>query len=597
MKTQHILFAFLGLMVLASSCRKEFSEEPSGEFFVSNAETITFKQEGETKTLFITAASTDWNIVDGSYENWITAVKNGNGILLTAQRHDGAEERRSPITIAMSQGKKTFILNQFGTEPVLRVEENVTEFIFKKEAERRVLHIISNSDDWRVEPLGQSVAWLKWEKSTKPHTLTLDVADFLRNEENATTNRRTSIFISNGSKHIKIDVLQRGWAQFGEPNLPRKLFDLPYLTREELIAHERSLGHERQMEFENLLWPTEEPGADKRFLAFSTDGEQTPIVLYPFDYDHTTQKFTQFGNKIYFLAPKGDTNTEGHRFNEKDLTAWMEFNKYKAARPLVFYPWHGPNERYERYYMEDEEKFHIYKVYNDPKAFTGGMPYHTAVMEYTHMSNYISVGKPVSWADEQLLSFPTRNLTHLHKAKIDDIIAYEETQGMIPDYSSPLSVLGTYPGVKYSSLLFKQKVPDSSKKGNLIHVLYRFNSPDAMDGDPEVYQYPSQILSLDPALAGTVGSRRDIYMGKDLAYENRMLPDYSGTYSAIHSIFLDRARDKCFDFVRSDESGFASFVRGEDLLVDISPVNDWLTMEFYRSKQLVDLINNKFNKP
>ena len=138
-----------------------------------------------------------------------------------------------------------------------------------------------------------------------------------------------------------------------------------------------------------------------------------------------------------------------------------------------------------------------------------------------------------------------------------------------------------------------QKVPDSSKKGNPIHVLYRFNSPDALDGEPGGYQYPSQILSLDPDLAGTVGSRRDIYMGKDLAYREKNIAGYNTL--TIHSTFLNQAHDKCFDFVRSDVNGFTTFVRGEDLLVDVSPVNDWLTMQFYRSKKLVDSINNKSN--
>lgn len=592
MKTRNLFIALFGLSTLFVSCQKDFLTDTPADFVVSSTETLNFAQGGETQNIVITSAGTsDWEIEPGSHEPWVTALKDGNKIQVTVAPHDGAEERSSRLTIRTSGGKKTFIINQFGTEPVLRLEENVTEFIFKKEAEKRVLHIVTNSDDWRVEALGEAVTWLKWEKTTRPHTLTLDVAAFLREEENATTNRRASIFVSNGSKHIKLEVLQRGWAQFGEPNFLRNFTELPLLTREEIIAHERSLGHERQQWFEDLLYPQEQPGTDKRFIAFNTDGEQTPLILYAFAY--RDGQFATFENKVYFLAKKGETNAQGTTFNKEDLAAWMEFNKYKAARPLVFQPWHGPHERYDRYYMEDDKLFHIYKVYNDAKAFAPGATYCTAVMEYSHMSNYISVGKPYGWAEEQLLSFPTRNLTHLHKAKLAEIIAYEETQGMEPDYGHDLSIRGTYPGVEYSSLIFKQKVPDSSKKGNLIHVLYRFNSPDALDGEPGGYQYPSQILSLDPALAGTVGSRRDIYMGKDLAYRERT---YAGnSVLTLNSIFLDRARDKCFDFVRSDESGFASFVRGEDLLVDVSPVNNWLTMEYYRSKKLVDLINSKSN--
>lgn len=594
MKTKYnILTALLGFAVLVTSCRKDFAEEPSGEFFVSDTETLTFKQEGETKTLLITAASAEWEIVKDSYESWITAVKDGNKIQVIAKEYNGAQERSSKLTIAMPQGKKTFTFTQFGTDPVLRIEGDLTEFVFKKDATKHVLNIITNSDDWRVESLGQAVPWLKWEKNTNPHTLTLDVSAFLRNEENATTNRHTSIFVSNGSKHIKLDVLQRGWAQFGEPKFPRNLTDLPILTREEIIAHEQSLGHERKIDFENLLYPEDKPGTPKQYLAFSTDGEQTPFMLYHFPYVSASEPYKTFSNRVVFLAKRGETPAVGTTFVEEDLKAWMDFNKYRKARPLVFQPWQGPNDRYERYYMEDDKVFHLYKVYNDAKAYAWGVPYCTAKMEYQQASNYISVGKPYAGATDQLLSFPTRDLTQLHKARLEDVIAYEETQGMIPDYSHALSVPGNYPGVKYSSLIFKQKVLDSSKKGNLIHVLYRFNSPNALDGEPGGYQYPSQILSRDPDLAGTVGSRRDIYMGKDLAYNERTIAGNSSF--TLNRNFRERAIDKCFDFVRSDESGFASFVRGEDLLVDISPVGDWLTMEFYRSKTLVDLIKQKSN--
>ena len=596
MKKRYLFILLLVLPTLFVSCQKDFLTDTSVDFVVSDTETLNFAQGDQTQSIVISSpGSGSWEIEPDSHESWVTALKDGNKIQVTVSRYDGAEERSSRLTIRTSGGKKTFVINQFGTEPVLRLEEDATEFIFKKDAEKRVLRIITNSDDWRVETLGEAVAWLKWEKTTEPHTLTLDVAAFLREEENATTNRRASLFVSNGSKHLKLEVLQRGWAQFGEPIFPRDFSEPPLLTREEIIAHEKSLGHERQTEFEALLYPQDQPEANKRYIAFNTDGEQTPIILYCFRSDREINRSDndKFENRIYFLAKKGETKAQGNTFNKEDLAAWMEFNKYKAARPLVFQSWHGPQERYERYYREDDKLCHTYKVYNDAEAFVPGAPYRTAMIEYTHASNYISVGKPSGQIEEQLLSFPTRNLTHLHKAKLAEIIAYEETQGMIPDYSHKLSIRGTYPGVEYSSLIFKQKVPDSSKKGNLIHVLYRFNSPDALDGEPGGYQYPSQILSLDPDLAGTVGSRRDIYMGKDLAYREKNIAGYNTL--TIHSTFLNQAHDKCFDFVRSDVNGFTTFVRGEDLLVDVSPVNDWLTMQFYRSKKLVDSINNKSN--
>lgn len=561
---------------LLVGCKKDFASESTAPLFVSDMSSLSFGQEGESKSITITAASEAWRIDEASLADWLRVERDGNKIVVTTQPYTGVEPRSSQIVVHIGSGQRSFLVTQFGSAATLALAEGGTELTFKKDAEERSLQLITNSKDWTVRYLADA-PWLSWEKADDGNSLVLRVNEFLRTDENATSNRKATLFVSNGSRHLRLDVLQRGWAQFGEPYFSWGA------TRELIQAEEEKRGHERQKDFEiNQFYPKGED-VHKRFMVFSTDGEQTEYALYHFD-DNNLAKFR---NKVYLTAKAKTT------FDQSDIDAWAEFNKFLPARPIKFERWRQPQEQYTRYYKEDETTSYLYKIFNHEKAIVVGMPHTSAYMEYTEESNELLAEIGVRSRQLEMKVFPVRNLLRLHDIsyKLDEVIAYEATKGMEPDYDSPLSIKSVYPGVPYATLLFKQKQRNTAD-GQLVNVLYRFNYPGATEYDDN--QQPtvkSDLLSHDPNLAGSVGTRMDVYQGQTIAYQRRLTASYEWGYSVIKAV-LDAARSKCFDFVRGDDSGFTTFVRGKSELVDFSPLgDDKFTMTFYRSAELVKIVD------
>lgn len=575
MNIKHITLALLASVALAgSACQKGFDSEQSSEFVVSDNSALTFEQEGATKSITISAASSDWSIDHSSYDSWIKAVKEGKKIVITADPYEGLEERTTILNIVMGGSKRSFLISQFGSEPVLRLADDSGEVYFKKTAESRTLNIVSNTASWKTELMG-TADWLTWEPSADGKNITLKVREFGRNEPNATTSRKAVLYLSNGTKHLRLDITQRGWAQFGMPFFKRGA------TRQEIIEEELKRGHNRSMDYERLLYPENED-SDKGYIAFSTDGEQTDLALYRFAWS-AQDPFKNFENRAFLIAKKGET------FNEGDLKAWFEDNKFKAAPPKHFEPWVSDFERYTRHYQEDDNTFKLFKVYNHARAYVPGGPYLSAVMEYTELPNDFVVQQSLYTGKMQAQNFPVRNAVRLHdtRYKLDDVIAYEQSKGMIPDYDHPFTIASSYPGVRYAVLVFKQQQTNTSP-GQLIHVIYRFNYPGATDYDENGKPTnPATILSHDADLAGTVGSRQDIYQDPSLFYDTRF-----GTTTLSISA-RGYADEKGYNLVRSDESGFTTLVRGEDELVDITAGENWFTFNFYKSKELVALVNKK----
>lgn len=570
MNIKHISLALLAAAALAgSACQKGFDSEQSSEFVVSDNSALTFEQEGATKSITISAASSDWSIDHSSYDSWIKAVKEGKKIVITADPYEGLEERTTILNIVMGGSKRSFLISQFGSEPVLRLADDSGEVYFKKTAESRTLNIVSNTASWKTELMG-TADWLTWEPSADGKNITLKVREFGRNEPNATTSRKAVLYLSNGTKHLRLDITQRGWAQFGMPFFQRGA------TRQAIIEEELKRGHNRRMDYERLLYPENED-TDKFYIAFSTDGEQTDLALYRFNWEG------KFDNRVFLIAKKGET------FNEDDLKAWLEDNKFKTAPPKHFEAWISDFERYTRHYQEDDNTFKLFKVYNHARAFAPGSPYRSAVMEYSELPNDFVVQAHPYTGKMQALNFPVRNAVRLHdtKYKLDEVIAYEQSKGMIPDYEHELTKTSNYPGVKYAVLVFKQQQTNTNS-GQLLHVIYRFNYPGATDYDENGKPTnPATILSHDAALAGTVGSRQDIYQDPSLFYSTL------GSGTSLSITARGYADDKGYSLVRSDESGFTTLVRGEDELVDITAGTNWFTFNFYKSKELVALINKK----
>src|SRR3712207_391417 len=124
-KNFRILALLLAVLAL-SSCQKDLVLDSSTDIALSDKESLTLKQEGETKTVSFSTLSADWTVEPGSYDAWLTVEKQAESLVVTAAANEEAGERQSQITLNVGSGKKTIAVTQFGTAPA-RSEEHTSE--------------------------------------------------------------------------------------------------------------------------------------------------------------------------------------------------------------------------------------------------------------------------------------------------------------------------------------------------------------------------------------------------------------------------------------------------------------------------------------
>ncbi len=567
MEIRYKLLALFGAVVWTlTSCQKDLLMETATDYVASDTQSIVFKQEGETKIISLSGTSGAWSIDQGTTPTWLQITKEDNNLKVTALKNDGAEERFSKITLKYSGGTKSFPISQFGSEPVLRLEEGASpDFIFDKNGKKgTIVNVVTNSDAWTVQRVGEEV-WFSYEQDQADHKLTFDLAEFERDAPNATTNRSEVLFLSNGNKHLKLSITQNGWAQFPMPTF------IENGTRTQINDAEVKKGRKRDIEMEENQVLIQGEKGDKVMMVFSSEGEQVKYILHKFEeVDHS-----RYGNKVILKADKKK------EFVEKDLEFWMSSNKFLKGKPTQ----EELAEKISSYYRVDEDKTCFFKVVNNKDKWFGAEFYRGAYMEYTETSNDLKLS-----ADGNMESFPVRDgAVHLHDVnfKLDEVIAYEAARGMVPDYAHELNELSGNPRYKYNTLIFKQAQEDT-RLGKLVLVIYEFNRPGVTDVDGVTIR---PEYSSEDRLLGTVAKRQDIYEGKDYAYKPYTSPYTGETSYSLNMRMKYQAGLKGYRLLRTQD-GYTTFVRGVEDFVDIDTYSTRTKFIFYKSKVLMDAIKN-----
>lgn len=562
MRKTYRLLSFLSLTMLLFACTQQASVEVPGDFVEGDAKSITFDQPGGTKSITITYSTAEWTIDNASHDKWVKAAKEGDKLMVTAEPNDASDERATLVTVKLAGGgMRSFTIRQYGSAPVLRLEGDKHDLYFEKEATTKVLNVETNGADWTVEKL-ESSDWLTWEKDVQNNTLTLHLTALNKEDEGGRTNRVSTLYLSNANKHVEVRVFQNGWVQFIDP-----IYEMPN-TREKILAAELKRGHQRAFEYEDRFWPIGKR-EDKIFMVFSTSAEQTPHIIYRFDWD-TMNVF----ERAFLKAREGET------FNMEQLDHWMKYNKFKKARK------DPQDDKHLKYYRETEDRTSLYHVWNrvEHSIPINGYDAPGAYMEYKDESNYIHIND-----NGDMDCFPVRNNARLHDPsfKWEQVIEYEKSHGMVPDFSHKETILSKDPALKYEQLAFVQEVPDNITKGKLKNVLYAFNFPTVSDAEGK----PDPRRSRLPEHIGTVGIRLDVYNGYDYAYNKS--GGYWGYNYYLKANAKSSLKNKGYDFVRSqDESGWNTYVRGDEDLMDIMPDDDdnSFRVMYYRSKELVNFV-------
>src|SRR3712207_2112102 len=531
-KNFRILALLLAVLAL-SSCQKDLVLDSSTDIALIYAESLTLKQEGETKTVSFSTLSADWTVEPGSYDVWLTVEKQAESLVVTAAANEEAGERQSQITLNVGSGKKTIAVTQFGTAPAISVENSTGTEVYNHNAHPSVvLKVLSNSKDWRVEQVGKETNdWLTVAADQEAGTLTLALKSIERGSPWELTSRSEKLFLSNGNKHYQLNVIQNGFLQF---QLPVWELDQAF-TLARLTELEAARGNNRERDFEiSGLMPYKED-TEKLYYVFRSAGEQAPRFFYTSDW------YTKNVVGAFMKAP------EGQAFSEESLKPWLEQNNFKPGNKQS-------KDTETEYFCEDEKSTKLLHIYNDAanRQVSGGA-YKSACIKYIESSNELKVDE-----NSRLVSFPVGASQRLNDKTftLEQIIAYEKSRGMKPDYNNEFNNEKVTekindPDCPYSRLLFAPENPNS-EDGKLAYVIYHFNwkgvTKEDIDGG----------LSNDPALNGTVGLCQVFYMGVGIFYDQREVgypPYYSQIETSLNRATRTTLADKGYVLFRNDGAG------------------------------------------
>ncbi len=560
MKKRNILLGVLSLAVLLGSCKKDFIEESTLTSLQSDVNALTFEEDGESQEFKITATDgSAWSIVEGSYEKWVDIKKVGDKVVVTAKKFNGGK-RTTEFTVVSGNAKKTYLITQYGAGAILELDGVKKNYFFKKDAETIQIQLRTNTNDWTVQTL-DSAPWLEWKRDLENKILKLSVKDFKKTDENFRTSRKTSLYISAGNKHLKLNITQTGWIQFGDPIF----FPLETL-RSKILEEEAKLGHTRDLEYDKKFWPVGDPG-DKQYMAVTNSGEQVGMTIYGFDRGVNNERF----DGTIFLRPKEE------RFDEDVFREAMVYKGFRVGSLPSYNSFFG--KATVAYYKEEADNTHIYILYNGDDAKFNNRdkgPFISCKLA----SNKLEV------ENGKMTNFPVRNTSRMDDPtyKLEQIIAYEESQGMEVDTDSEFTKLNTaYPAVKYATLAFKPKTP-SEDDGTLFAVVYSFNYPGVDEtGD-------SRFLSGEPELAGSFGRCYVIYNGR-----NYSLDRDGGGFDILKKGVGRLAREKGYDVLRQEFSWITLWrglsetdITQDKEFIDIGAGRvegkDKTTFDYYRTK-------------
>lgn len=506
-----------------AACKSTLPDvEERGTLSVSTQE-IVIENEGGQKTIEVKASDDNWELTTSSIE-WIETKVEGNTITLEIKPNTATQERDAELVIYAPKSKltKTVAVKQFGVSPALHLDQD--RVVFDRKGGEKNVTIVVNGTDWSVtDP--NNVPWLTFEKDASGKQINLTAKPVDKEAQNSGASRSTILILSYGTSHSILTVRQDGWQYFPIPFLK------PNPTRNEILQHAQEQGYTRDTEYESG-WVDLYGDDQKQVMAFRTDAIEGQVIAYYFDRDYPDEL-----ERVVVRAGNGLA------FNQDALNEWLTTNGFikvgesvNSSRGGTDINYFAPSDEEVKYLtINNYEKYYIL----NPDANHRG-----AMMEISKSSNEPQLNSEGT----AFVSLPLRNTTWIRnpKYKLDEVIKYEAERGMRPDDTDEETVLNTtgkYPEVKYAKLTFVANDEAAVKTGGLYKVAYVFNIPGLKDFS--LPNEPHEFVSLNPAEAGSVAIRYDVYKSADdnSAFMGRK--DYNGYYSPS------------FDFINiAEKAGF-----------------------------------------
>lgn len=561
----------MGTICSLSSCKSTIPDVGERGTLEVSASEVALNTQGGNREIEVKASDGVWQLVPVK-EDWIEATTEDNRVLLNVQENKLNRERTAEVIIHAPQAKLTrkVVVRQFGVTPALHVEQN--QVVFDRLGGEQRIQLTVNGSDWTVSS-PYDVPWLHIERNTEARQLILSTQPIDKDSEDSGQTRSTMLILSYGTSHHILNVRQDGWQTFPIPELK------PNATRSDIVAHAEANGFERNSEFEEG-W-REMYGEDQtRVVAYNTTALEGSLIVYYFD-----------DNNPNVVAKTQIRAKKGHKFDETKLAEWLQSNNFNYATETT-----DGSKGLESFYYNQELDYTTLAVVNNSEKYYTRNPdynYQAAVIDIKMLSNQAVLNPGRSaW-----LNLPIRNSIWIDNPeyKQAEVIAYEEARGMVfnpVDENTKKNDIPGYQHIEYKEMAFLPKDENAVLPGDVRKVVYRFNIPGWIDSN---FGKQHEFISNDPALAGSVAQRLDLYEGENFLIQmNR----WSGEYMP-KSFVISMAKMYGFKLAESiTEYGFFYFIRETDKqIMYLFLTGSRGTVSFGTDEALYNSLYETLNKP
>lgn len=563
------LMMALSVAVVFTSCQKSLLEVDKDGTLQLSTTALFFPVYGGTETLTVNSSTGEYKISDLSSAPWVIVEQKDKEIMLNVSNNEEKTERSVTIRITDSytNDTKSLLVRQSGKTSTLQLKTNTLEFSKDGGSQTLALTLDGKGKEWSAKLL-YGADWCTITPDKEKNELLVSCPLIDKKDPVALSFRSQKIVLSYGANHEIVDVVQKGWDLFPEVfmNIGATRTDVEKWNEENKIPKD-----EEWNKTVNLGTETYRDAIAKNYVYKNENAILGTRTIYHYD---------DKGERLENIYMKAD---EGQAFPEDILENYILKNKYVKGGYYLGSK-NGDKPIYS-YYKDDGEVTTTIEVDNYPTTRAFGLDKKGAYVSIRKENNQVQLSSDKkTW-----LNFPTRNLSRLNDPnyKLAEVIEYEKRHGMIPAFNHPQTqkneIKEWAEQVPYQLLIFvpevdipEDKFTDPSNFGKRIMTSYQFSIPGRLSEDGR----PLEFNSDDPALAGSVSERRDIYLG------NYFSP--IGTGYKLNAFVENVAKNRGFKVTdRKMDVGWYYFIRGDkDEIAYILPLKDGCLLSCGKDEKL-----------
>lgn len=200
-KLLSLVVATLPLVGAIYSCQPQNSDEPDVTTLSLSVNAVTLDAQAISTTtpqIGVTTNYQNWEVTDNA--EWLNALRQGDGIILSASANTIGKERTADVLVFAGSTMKKIVVTQRATDLVL--ELSPADLKVGHEGGRFIIDVNTGGADWSVETEG-AVQWLEHRPMAGGKLLELTVAKNMGNEE-----RTAKLYVLSGNTQKELLLTQ-----------------------------------------------------------------------------------------------------------------------------------------------------------------------------------------------------------------------------------------------------------------------------------------------------------------------------------------------------------------------------------------------------